>query len=114
MNGQDWRATRPAGCTCRESWQVCDACRNVPRRPGNGVVKPIAMTSSAQRLVRTVEQNVIPEEVRTFKQRLWARWQGGKLTGEQAAAALGDVGGGPDPDVGRARSGWMGYLTRRM
>lgn len=113
-NGRDWRVTRPAGCTCRDGWQVCEACKDVPRRPGNGVLRPVAMTASAQRLVLTVEQNVIPEEVRTFKERLWARWEGGELTGEQAEAALRDLSGGPDPDVKRGVSGFMGYLTRRV
>lgn len=70
------------------------------------------MTPSGFRLTLTVQQNLIPEQVREFQQNLWDAWDGGVVDGEAAAAALAGMAGEPDTDgVSRTRGG---YITQRL
>ena len=101
---------RPPGCTCHDPWQVCDACKDIPRQGGR--IAGIPMTSSAFRLTRTVEENLIPEQVEEFKEHLWDGWNGGTVNGAAAAEALGRLAGVSDPDVAERNRG--GYITQKL
>ena len=101
---------RPPGCTCHDPWQVCDACKDIPRQGGR--IAGVPMTSSGFRLTLTVQQNLIPEQVREFHQHLWGGWDGGVVDGEAAAEALARLAGEPDPEV--ADRNRDGYITQKL
>lgn len=110
VNGGWGEIVRPSGCVCRDPWQVCEACKDVPRDGGR--LAGVPMTISAFRLTMTVQQNLIPEQVQEFKENLWDAWDGGTVDGEAAAAALARMAGEPDEDVVSRTEG--GYITQKM
>ena len=79
---------RPAGCTCRQPWQVCPVCAGTPRAQ-MVEVKPARETPSAQVLLNVARAYLVEANVQEIEMRLAGQ---PVVRGADVEQALGMVG----------------------
>ena len=88
MKTRRFAQVRPAGCTCRQPWQVCPACAGTPRAQ-MAPVRPAQETPSAQVLLNAARAYLVEENVREIEERLAGQPEVRGRDVEQALSAVG-------------------------